>query len=307
MELVRGLSHLCERHKGCVATVGTFDGLHLGHRALIRDALECAQRRSSRALMLSFEPMPREFLQPADPPVRLTSLRERWRLLEPMGLDALLLLRFNAALRQLSGEQFIQVLHQQLRVAAVVVGHDFRFGRDGAAGAPQLEAAGRRLGFEVRVMAPVLLNMERVSSSAVREALAAGEFSAAHALLGRPYTMRGRVVGGERLGRQLGYPTANLRLLRRRAPLAGVFAVRVHGIAAVPLAGVASLGTRPTVGGTVPLLEAHVFDFSADLYGRELAIEFVARIRDEERFDTLDALVEQMHRDAHRAREILAA
>lgn len=307
MELVRGLPAVRERHRGCVVTIGTFDGLHLGHRALLREAVDRAQRGARRSLMLTFEPMPREYLNRADPPARLTSFRERWRLLERMGLDALLVLRFDESLRRLSGDDFSALLHERLRVAALVVGYDFRFGRDGAASAAQLDAAGSHLGFEVTIVPPILLAGTRVSSSAVRSALERGDFAAAAALLGRPYGIRGRVVRGEQLGRTLGYPTANLRLRRRRPPLGGIFAVRAHGVAPGPLPAVASLGTRPTVGGTTPLLETHIFDFTGDLYGREIEIEFVAKIRDELRFETLDALVDRMHDDARRARRILAA
>jgi riboflavin kinase/FMN adenylyltransferase len=168
-----------------------------------------------------------------------------------------------------------------------------------------LAEAGIRLGFSVDVVPPVMLDGERVSSSGVRNALASGDFEIAKRRLGRPYTMRGRVVSGQRLGRDLGFPTANLRIERCRAPLKGIFAVRVHGIVATPLPGVASLGTRPTVGGVHTLLEVHLFDFAADIYGREIEVEFVAKLRDEERFETLEALVEQIHRDAAQARRIL--
>lgn len=306
MELVRGLGALRDRHRGCVATLGTFDGIHLGHATLIREAVACAARLSRHTMLLTFEPMPREYLQPADPPARLTNFRERWRLLERSGIDSLCVLHFDAALRSMSGEQFIRTLHADLRVAALVVGHDFRFGRDGAASAVMLEAAGQRLGFEVMVLPPVLAGAERISSSTVRTALAEGRFGDARELLGRAYTMRGRVVGGERLGRTLGYPTANLLLRRRRSPIEGVFAVRAHGIRPSPLDAVASLGTRPTVAGRVPLLETHVFDFAGDLYGREIEVEFVRKIRDEAHFDSLDALVAQMDRDASTARAALA-
>lgn len=306
-DLIRGLGNLRPRHRGCVATLGAFDGLHLGHRALIGEALQQAAVLSRPALMLSFEPMPREYLNPAAPPARLTNFRERWRLLERSGLDGLCLLRFGEPLRSMSGDAFLEMLRERLQVSALVVGHDFRFGRTGAATSATMEVAGRRLGFDVTVLQPVLSGAERASSSAVREALALGDFDRAAAMLGRRYTMRGRVVKGEQLGRRLGYPTANMRIDRRRSPLGGVFAVRAHGISPGPLAAVASLGTRPTVDGVEPLLETHVFDFDGDLYGREIEIEFVGKIRDEERFDGLDALVAQMHRDAAAARGILAA
>lgn len=307
MELVRGPRNLRERHLGCVATLGTFDGLHLGHQALIHETLECARRLSRPALMVSFEPMPREFLQPHAPPARLTNFRERWRLLQGSGLDALLLLRFTESLRSMSGAEFLGLLRERLGLQALVVGYDFRFGREGEASAEFLQSMAPSHGFTVHVVPPVRVSGERASSSAVRSALAVGELAGAQVLLGRRYAMRGRVVRGQQLGRELGYPTANMRLRRIRIPLGGIFAVRVHGIGDDALPGVASLGTRPTVGGSEPLLETHVFDFKGDLYGRELEIEFVARIRDELRFDDLDALVAQMHRDAREARDILAA
>ena len=234
-------------------------------------------------------------------------MRERWRLLAPLGIDYLWLLRFNEALRNLSAEGFAQLLVSELAPRLVVVGHDFRFARHGEATAPVLAEAGRRLGFEVDVLPAVTLEGERVSSSGVRAALARSDFVLARRWLGRPWSMRGRVQPGSRLGAQLGFPTANVPLERRRAPVNGIFAVRVHGVAGAARAGVASLGTRPTIGGTEALLEAHLFDFKGDLYGREIEVEFVARLRNEECFASLEALTEQMERDAAEARSILSA
>lgn len=306
MELIRRLSGLRPRHLGSVVTIGTFDGIHPGHRALIERLLAHGRRLGRPAMMLTFEPMPREYLAAANPPARLTSWRERWRVLERTGLDQVLQLKFDERLRNVSGEAFTRLLAGQLRTPVVVIGHDFRFGRNGEASAPMLSDAGRRLGFEVDVVEPVLVDGERVSSSAIRAALACGDLARAERLLGRPYSMVGRVVLGQQLGRDLGFPTANLRLGRKRTPLQGIFAVRVHGIEGRPNApGVASLGTRPTVGGTVPLLEAHVFDFSGDLYGREIEVEFVSKLREEVCFANLDELVVQMNRDAAEARAIL--
>jgi riboflavin kinase/FMN adenylyltransferase len=305
MELIRGLENLHERQRGCVVTIGTFDGIHLGHQALVHRLKEHAARLSAPTVLLTFEPTPREYLAPDAPPARLTSFRERWRVLEAMSLDDLLLLRFGEGLRNLSGEDFARLLAQKVGAKAIVVGHDFRFGCNGEATAPMLADAGKRLGFEVDVVSPVLLDGARVSSSGVREALGRGDFALAGRWLGRPYSMRSRVVHGQRLGRDLGFPTANLRIERRRTPLQGIFAVRVHGVGTAPLQAVASLGTRPTVGGVHTLLEVHVFDFSADLYGREIEVEFVQKLRDEEYFPTLDALVAQIHRDAAEARRIL--
>jgi len=307
MQLIRGVTGLRGRSKGCALTIGTYDGIHLGHQALLARVKEHAGRLGTASVVLTFEPTPREYLAPADPPARLTSLRERWRILAPLGIDYLWLLRFGEALRNLGAEDFAQLLARELAPSVVVVGHDFRFAKRGEATAPILAEAGRRLGFEVDVLPAVTQGGERISSSGVRAALAGGDFERARRWLGRPWSMRGRVQPGRALGAQLGFPTANVPLERRRAPVAGIFAVHVHGVGEAPRAGVASLGTRPTIGGTEALLEAHVFDFAGDLYGREIEVEFVARLRDEERFATLDALTAQMQRDAADARRILNA
>lgn len=307
LRLLRGTARVPAELRGGVVTIGAFDGLHAGHQALLERTLARARASKAPALMLSFEPMPREFLHPEAPPARLTNLRERWRLLEGSGLDALVLLRFDAALRGESGAAFVHRLRHDLEASALVVGHDFRFGHQGEANADFLREIGRSAGFAVEVLEPVVRGAERVSSSGVRKALAAHDFARASRLLGRPYGMRGRVVAGQQLGRTLGFPTANIRLRRRKLPLGGIFAVRVHGIGEAPRGGVASLGTRPTVGGGEPLLETFVFDFSGDLYGRELEIEFVAHLRDEQRFASVELMVQQMQDDARRAREWVKA
>ena len=305
MQLIRGWTGLRGRTPGCVVTIGTYDGIHLGHQALLARVRGHATRLGTTAVLLTFEPTPREYLAPADPPPRLTSLRERWRILAPLGLDYLWLLRFGEALRNLCAEDFAQLLVRELAPSVVVVGHDFRFARRGEATAPTLAEAGRRLGFEVEEVPAVTLDGERISSSGVRAALARSEFDSARRWLGRPWSMRGRVQPGRSLGVQLGFPTANVPLERRRSPVAGIFAVRVRGADDRERNGVASLGTRPTIGGTEALLEAHVFDFEGDLYGREIEVEFVARLRDEERFASLEALSRQMELDAAEARRIL--
>jgi riboflavin kinase / FMN adenylyltransferase len=307
VELIRGIHAAPACAGGCVVTIGTFDGVHLGHQALIARLTAHAARLALPAVLLTFEPMPREYFAPDDPPARLTTLRERLAVLADLGLAYTWLLRFGEGLRNLSAQGFAEFLARDLRARLIVVGHDFRFGKSGAASAPMLAAMGKRLGFEVEVLAPVTQGGERISSSAVRAALRRADFAAAQRLLGRPYSMRGRVMPGTRLGRELGFPTANLPLKRRRSPLAGIFAVRVQGAGEGALPGVASLGTRPTVGGTEALLEAHVFDFNADLYGREIEVQFAAKIRDEECFATLAALTAQMRRDAQEARRILGA
>ena len=306
MRLIRGFPEARRPGDRIVVALGAFDGLHIGHQALVARVCARARERTARAMMLTFEPMPREYLQPQSPPARLTNFRERWRLAATMGLDALCVLRFDRRLRELSGEGFAQRLARSVGDGLVVVGHDFRFGRGGAGTADGLAECGRRLGYDVEIVAPVTGDGERVSSTAVRDGLAAGDFARAARLLGRPYTMRGRVVRGEQLGRRLGFPTANLRLKRRRSPLGGIFAVRVRGVADAPWPGVASLGTRPTVDGIEPWLETFLFDFATDLYGREIEVVFVAKIRDELRFQSLDAMVARMHEDANEARRVLA-
>jgi riboflavin kinase/FMN adenylyltransferase len=310
MEFVRGLQGLGAKHRGAAITVGSFDGIHLGHGALIASACGLARQLGKPAMMLTFEPLPREYLMSQDPPARLTDFRERWRVLERSDLHYLCVLRFDEKLRSLTGEEFVALLTDRFAASAVVVGQDFRFGRGGAGSVALLRSAADAGKFMLELVPSVCVDGTRVSSSGVRAALAAGDFHAARDLLGRAYEMRGRVVQGQRLGRKLGYPTANIRMRRRKLPFSGIFAVRVRGVdAANPQAaraGVASLGFRPTIGGTEPLLEAHVFDFDGSLYGRELDVEFVAKIRDEEKFASLDALVQQMHRDATEARRLLA-
>jgi riboflavin kinase/FMN adenylyltransferase len=307
MHLIRGLPPAGRIRGGQALTVGTYDGLHLGHQALLARLREHAERLGVPTLMVTFEPMPREFLTPDNPPARLTSLRERWRCLEQLSLDRLCVLRFGTATRSLTAEQFAVLLAERLEPAVVVVGHDFRFGRGGEGTAERLAAAGERLGFQVDIVEPVTLGGQRLSSSAIREALAVGDLVRAERLLGRPYTMTGRVVRGEQLGRKLGFPTANVRFPHRRLPVAGIFAVRVRirGAAGPVLAAVASIGTRPTVGGTEPLLEVNIFDFAGDLYGREIAVECVRFLRPELKFESLDAMVAQIHRDAAQARQLL--
>lgn len=303
--MLRGLAGARARRRDSVVTIGSFDGLHIGHHALIARTIALARELGAAPLMVTFEPLPREFLQPDSPPPRLTNFRERWRVLAASGIGRLAVLRFDAALRSLSGAEFAALLARDFAARAVVVGHDFRFGRGGEASAAWLATEGPRFGFAVEIVPPVSVGAERVSSSAIRERLAGGEFEAAARLLGRPYTMSGRVTRGERVGRTLGFPTANVRLKRRHSPLAGIFAARVHGVAREPWPAVASLGTRPTFGGVEPWLEPHLFDFSGDLYGREIGVEFVAKIRDEARFESLDALIEAMRQDASAARRRL--
>ncbi len=292
---------------GSVLCVGAFDGVHLGHRALLARVRERADELDLTPLALSFEPIPREFFARSAPVPRLASVREK---IESLAAHStrVLMLRFNAALAAMPAEAFIEhVLVGRADAREVWVGADFRFGHARRGDVAMLREHGQRFGFSVSVLPDVEAGAERVSSSAIRAHLAAGEFDAAARLLGRRFAIGGHVVRGQQLGRTLGYPTANIRLGRRTSPVAGIFAVRVRGIGAQPWPGVASLGVRPTIdGGGEPLLEAHLFDFDGDLYGRRIEVEFVQKLRDEEKFDDLAAMVQQIDRDAAQARAILA-
>jgi riboflavin kinase/FMN adenylyltransferase len=291
---------------GSVLCVGAFDGLHLGHRALLAHVRERAAAQALTPLAISFEPIPREFFAGGVPVPRIAGVREKIAQIGASGIS-LLLLRFNADLAAMSAETFIEdVLIGRADAREIWVGADFRFGHARRGDVTLLQAIGERRGFSVMVMQDVSVDGVRISSSAIRRHLAAGEFDAAAQLLGRRFAIGGHVVRGRQLGRKLGYPTANIRLGRRTSPVTGIFAVRVHGVEAAPRAGVASLGVRPTIdGGGEPLLEAHLFDFDGDLYGRRIEVEFVQKLRDEAKFDDLDAMVRQIDRDAADARGIL--
>jgi riboflavin kinase/FMN adenylyltransferase len=291
---------------GSVVCIGAFDGLHLGHQALVRHAVSRARGRGLPAVALSFEPLPREFFANGQKPPRLSLPRAKVCGLLELGIDQVGLLRFNHALSQLTAGQFIdRVLAERLCAREVWVGPGFGFGHRRGGDLATLQALGAERGFTAGAIEPVLLDGERVSSTRIREALRAADFETVERLLGRPYAIGGRVVRGQQLGRTLGFPTANLRLAGKAPALTGIFACRVHGAGNGPLPAVASLGTRPTVDGVEPLLEAHIFDFDGDLYGRRIEVEFVAKLRDEAKFHDLAALTAQMHRDADEARDLL--
>lgn len=292
---------------GCVVAIGAFDGVHRGHRHLLALARAQAQARRLDTVALSFEPLPRAYFAPSSPPARLTPARSKFELLCAAGADAVGLLRFNTALAAMSAEDFVErVLVRGLAARVVCVGPDFRFGRARTGDIACLRELGERSGFEVEVASVACDEAgDRVGASAIRAALARGDFDAAERALGRPYTIAGLVVRGQQLGRRLGYPTANLPI-RWRSAVSGILAVRVHGAGLSAWPGVASLGTRPSVAGDGrTVLETHLFDFDGDLYGRRLEIEFVAHLREERRFDTLPDLVAQMDEDARQARAVL--
>ena len=293
---------------GSVACIGAFDGLHLGHRALLRHAAGRARALGVPMVALSFEPLPRAFFARGELPPRLQLPRARFEGMRALGADLVGLLRFDQGMTQMSAEAFVRrVLVERLAVREVHVGPGFRFGHRRAGDLATLQREGAAHGFTADAIDTVMLDGERVSSTRIRAALQAGDFATAARLLGAPYAISGRVVHGRQLGRTLGYPTANLRFDDKRPALSGVYATRVHGVGDAPWPSVSSFGTRPTVGGVEPLLEAHLFDFDGDLYGRRIEVEFVARLRDEEKFPDLPALVAQMDRDARQARDILGA
>jgi riboflavin kinase / FMN adenylyltransferase len=307
MELVRGLHNISQRHRGCVLTVGNYDGVHLGHQHMIGVLKARAAELRCAATVLVFEPSSKEFIDPDGAPPRLTRWREKFLALAAQGVERLVTLRFDDCMRAMTPRSFIDALIvEKLGVRHMVVGDDFRYGSNAGGTIQSLRIAGAAHGFGVEQIAPFVFDGVRVSSTAVRERLELADYSGAARLLGHPYRMMGRVAPGRQLGRTLGFPTANLRLMRRKSPVWGILAVWVRGIAARPLPGVASLGTRPTVNGIEPLLEVHVFDFSGDLYGRAIEVEFVAKLRDEVKFDSLDELVVQMKMDDAQARDILS-
>jgi riboflavin kinase / FMN adenylyltransferase len=306
MELVRGLHNVDRAARGCVLTIGAFDGIHRGHQEMIRVLRTLAAQQRLPATLLSFEPTPREFFARGAPPGRLTRFREKYEALRRYGVERFVCLRFDDCMRSMTADEFIgEVLVDALDARHLVVGHDFKFGRNMAGDVATLRSAGAAAGFAVTEVPPFEVDGERVSSSLIRAALDAGDMARAAKLLGRPYRMTGKVIEGAKLGRKLGFPTANLRPRRRATPLAGVFAIRVSGCGLQNAPGVASLGTRPAVNGKELLLEAHVFDFDGDLYRRYLHVDFIARLRDELWFPDMSQLVEQMQKDAAQARRIL--
>ena len=293
--------------QGSVVCIGAFDGLHLGHRALIDRAISRARECGLPAVALSFEPLPREYFAKDARPPRLMLPRAKLEGLRGLGCDGVGLLRFNAQLASMQAEAFVrELLVGRLSAREVWVGPDFRFGKGRAGDIDMLQALGAIHGFTAHSIEPIHCHDgERVSSTRIRSALVEGDFAHAAKLLGRAYAIGGHVVHGKQLGRTLGFPTANLRFGNRTPALRGIYATWVHGVAAHPWPSVSSFGTRPTVDGVEPLLEAHLFDFDGDLYGRRIEVEFVARLRDEEKFADLPSLVAQMRRDDAQARAIL--
>ena len=308
MELIRGLQNIRSKHCGCVATIGNFDGVHLGHQAVLGQLAEKAAELNLPTTLITFEPQPMEYFVPDKVPARLTRFREKILVLQRYSVDRVCCLSFNNKLAKLSAEDFIeQVLVQKLGIKYLVVGDDFRFGANRTGTFEMLVEAGKRYGFQVVSMHTFEIDNERVSSTRIRSALEKGEMSNAEKLLGRRYRMSGRVAHGEKLGRELGFPTANIHLHRQASAIQGIFIVEVFGLNEEPLQGVASIGTRPTVNETKALLEVFLLDFNQDIYGRHIQVSFLKKLRDEEKFDSLDELIEQIQLDVEQAQAYFAA
>lgn len=288
-------------------TIGNFDGVHLGHQAMLARLTARAASVGALPTVLTFEPHPREIFTPDSAPTRLTSLREKLEILRGLGVAHVHVCRFSKPFAALSAEDFVKrILVEGLQARYVLVGDDFRFGARRAGDFALLKQLGERHGFEAEALHTVEAAGQRASSTAVREALAAGDMATAAQLLGRPYSISGRVVGGDKLGRKIGYPTANIQLKHNRPPLTGIFAVRVQGLDQPDWPGVASLGTRPTVHANGrPTLEVHLFNFDQSIYRQHLRVEFLHKLRDEAKFPSLEALIAQIDEDARQAREML--
>ncbi len=301
MRISHGLTPLASLH---AVTIGNFDGLHRGHQAMLDKLRQEARARGLPSCVLTFEPHPREFFAPEQAPTRLTSLGEKAALIAAAGIDRLHVLRFDRGLAALTAEEFVAgALARTLGARYVLVGDDFRFGRGRGGDFSLLQALGPRFGFTAEALPTVSVADHRASSTAVRQALAGGDLERARRLLGRPYGITGRVVHGDKLGRSLGFPTANIQLRHNRPPLLGIFAVEVWGVNDRALPGAASLGVRPTVHehGRATL-EVFLLDYQGGLYGRKLRVDFLKKLRDEEKYPDLDSLAAQIRRDVDHAR-----
>jgi len=307
MEFIRGLHNLRAEHRGCVATIGNFDGVHLGHKAVISRLHERAEQYGCPSTVITFEPYPQNFFAKGKGVIpRLTRMREKLEFLRTSGIDRVFCVRFDQSFADLSAKDFIiQILVGQLGVKYLVVGDDFRFGKQRQGDFHLLKSLGAEYGFEVEDTPTLIVENDRVSSTRVRKALSEGSMGLTQRLLGRYYQISGKVAHGDKRGRLIGFPTANIHLHRETLPIQGVFAVTVELLDDKPLAGIANIGNRPTVDGVKNLLEAHLFEFDREIYGTQIKVNFIQKIRDEKKFDGLDALVAQIEIDSLKAKSIL--
>lgn len=306
---IRGLHNLRPWHRGCVATIGSFDGVHLGHQAILRQLLAVARQHQLPAVVIIFEPQPHEFFSGDKAPARLMRLREKIQALLAAGVERVFCLQFNEQLRSLSAEEFIEkILLDGLGIKHLVVGDDFRFGCDRRGNFALLQSVGAERGFGVTDTCTLEVDGVRVSSTRIRQLLEQGDFAGVEKLLGRPYSISGRIVYGQQLGRKLGVPTANVHLRRYKSPLHGVFTVTVTFADGSVHNGVANVGVRPTVNGVKkPLLEVHIFDFARTVYGAMINVAFHTKLRDEQKFNSLDELQAQLQTDIAQAKQFFAA
>ena len=284
-------------------TIGNFDGVHLGHQALLKQLREAAQSRGLPVAVVVFEPHPREFFTPQQAPTRLTSMREKLELFAALGVDRVHVCRFNSRFAHMSATNFIHALHEEVAAKFVLIGDDFRFGSGRSGDFALMEKIGAQHGFKVQAMHSVLHNGIRISSTAVRVALAEGKMEVAQRYLGRPYSISGRVEHGDGLGKRLGFPTANIQLKHNRPPVSGIFVVRAQGDDIPPMQGVASLGVRPTVRqDNKPVLEVHIFNFMREVYNKHMRLDFLHKLRDEEKYPDVETLTRQIALDVQNAK-----
>ena len=307
MQFIRGLHNLNQQHRGCALTIGNFDGVHLGHTRILQNLREQADKMGLHSCIMSFEPLPQEYFNRQTAPVRLQGLREKWCALQASGVEYFLCCKFDHRLAELTAEQFIQdILLDKLGVKYLLVGDDFRFGHRRAGDFETLRQAGQAHGFEVHNSPSHCYRNERISSTRIRQALLEDRLDDASAMLGRPYQIRGRVAHGDKRGRTIGFPTANIRLARHASAVQGVYAVHMSGEHGLSANGVANVGRRPTVNGQQLQLEVHLFDFDGDLYGHQVCVEFKHKIRNEIRFDSFEELKQQIVKDSTQAKDFFA-
>ena len=302
MQIINGLEHAQNIVLPAAATIGNFDGVHLGHQAILDKLNVTAKQLNLASMLITFEPSPQEFFLGANSPARLTRLQEKLALLEHLKLDYVVILAFESWLANKNAKQFVgEILQQKLQVNYLLVGDDFRFGKNRLGNFSLLQAMADEKSFRVERNPTITLHTERVSSSRIRLALENGELATAERLLGRPYSMLGQVAIGQQRGRTIGFPTANIFLKRHRSPVLGVYAVKVYGLNKEVVYGVANVGNRPTVDGTRSLLEIHLFNFSEDIYGQNIQVEFCHKLRSEQHFANIDLLKQQIAKDSAQA------
>lgn len=307
MQLIRGLHNLQPEHQACALTIGNFDGVHLGHQQLLKTLKQAADERGLRSCIMSFEPLPHEYFNPEQAPARLYRLREKWCAMESAQIDYFLCCKFNQALASLTADEFIQqILLQKLKIKYLLVGDDFRFGNKRCGDFAKLQQAGEKYGFEVYNSESFCFDQQRVSSTRIREALLADQLDLAAQLMNRPYQICGRIAHGDKRGRTIGFPTANIKLKRHATAVHGVYAVHMSGENNLSANGVANIGRRPTVDGEHLQLEVHLFDFSDEIYGQQVCVEFRKKIREEKRFESFELLKDQIIQDSEQAKQFFA-